>query len=182
VSGYYTDDTDQGFDSGVGVELKYVKTGLHFFTGSGTPVSSVKPRVYNLKANGSTITLPVAKEFVGLRVLLLNDNTNLHTAGTTPDVRTHVVQESNIAFLGAYCTKLRYDGLDFNNVQQYVLDNTVDIKDISFQSGIMEFLATPVFSGGVVVSCRWSLVNGSACAKWFDDYFLYQQNYGIILN
>ena len=182
VSGYYTDDTDQGFDSGVGVELKYVKTGLHFFTGSGSPVSSVKPRVYNLKANGSTITLPVAKEFVGLRVLLLNDNTNLHTAGTTPDVRTHVVQENNLAFLGAYCTKLRYDGLDFDNVQQYVLDNTVDIKDISFQSGIMEFLATPVFSGGVVVSCRWSLVNGSACAKWFDDYFLYQQNYGIILN
>lgn len=182
VSGYYTDDTDQGFDSGVGVELKYVKTALHFFTGSGTPVSNVKPRVYNLKANGTTITLPVAKEFVGLRVLLLNDNTNLHTAGTTPDVRTHVVQENNIAFLGAYCTKLRYDGLDFNNVQQYVLDNTVDIKDISFQSGIMEFLATPVFSGGVVVSCRWSLVNGSACAKWFDDYFLYQQNYGIILN
>lgn len=181
VSEYYTDDTDQGFPSS-GVELKYVKTGLHFFTGSGTSVTDVKPRVYNLKANGTTITLPVAKEFVGLRVLLLNDNTNLHTAGTTPDVRTHVVQENNLAFLGAYCTKLRYGGLDFNHVQQYVLDNTVDIKDISFQSGIMEFLATPVFSGGRVVSCRWSLVNGSACAKWFDDYFLYQQNYGIILN
>lgn len=182
VSGYYTDDTDQGFDSGVGIELKYVKTGLHFFSGSGTPVNNIKKRVYNLKANASTITLPLSAEFVGLRVLILNDNTNLHTAGTTPDVRTHVVQESNIAFLGAYATKLRYDGLDFENVQQYVLDNTVDIKDISFQSGIMEFLATPVFSGGVVVSCRWSLVNGSACAKWFDDYFLYQQNYGIILN